>query len=305
MGAPGFPTCIIARPMSQVCYAFEEIGDELARPPLAALRALFMSGLVVSPGGWRALPPQSRYAVTAEGHRDVISPPNVRALLRGLPLQELKMVATPKEPDASEPPPALQRAMGGTRVLAPEEWRLLRPLDRFVLRTLSSNPRLYGKALDEILRRAGLLGTGPGFTQSPVAHVEVSMASAAIAAIQTPSFLDGRALMLARTPGVRAARAFADTFDMHAHAGVGIVELDASARADAGIVLWQAHVSLWDGSFSAAASLAAATTSAVALIDMVRQIDPAAQIIAGAVREEGWQVGDSLFQDDATSAYIA
>lgn len=280
-------------------YAFEELGAEYARPSMAAMRALLSAGIVLSPTGWRGLDVAAREALTIEGARNTVAVAVVRALLRGAMLAEVKMVSAPHTLDANEPPPELRRATHGARLVSSDEWRSLRALDRFVLYALASNSRLFGRALDEILRRNGRPGAPGRAWEGALAHVELQVDAAAIARLDAHDFMEGRAYVLARVAGVRAARAYPETFDRHT-AGIGVVEVDASPRRDAQIVLWQAHVSTWDGAFSPGASLAAATAAAIAIFDVVRGACPTASIVSGGIREEAWQVGDPLFADDAT-----
>jgi molybdenum cofactor biosynthesis enzyme len=280
-------------------YAFEEIGGDFARPPMAALRALLASGIVLSPQGWIGLPIESRSALAIEGTRDDVNIASVRALLRGISLAEVKMVGGPRSIDPHEPPPELKRALHGARLVSSEEWRALRALDRFVLCALAANSRVYGRALDEILVRAGRPGAGSAAWVGPVAHVELRVDAAAIDRLDARDFMEGRAYVLARVAGVRSARQYPEIFDRHG-AGIGIVEVDASPRRDAEIVLWQAHVSTWNGEFAAGAALAAATSAAIAIFDAVRGACPRAAIVSAGIREEAWQVGNPLFADDAT-----
>lgn len=287
--------------MIPAVYLFEEIADDLPRPPMAALRALLEAGLVVSPRGWRKLPLENRQALATLGLRDVIDREDVRRALAGVPLGDLKMVPTHVEPPGDILPDSVERAAGAVRPLTGDEWRQLRPLDRFVLRTLAPNARLFGRAFEEVLKRRGVIAPQAALVPTLVAHVEVQVGRA-IARLWDPSFLDGRGLVLARVAGVRAARMMTDVFDLHADNGVGVVELAASPKADHGIVLWQAHVSLWDGSFSATASLSAATTAAVSVLDMLRDVQPTALITVAMVRVEPWEASP-MFQDEATIIY--
>jgi molybdenum cofactor biosynthesis enzyme len=280
-------------------YAFEEIGGDYARPPMAALRALLAGGIVLSPSGWVGLSVDARHGLAFEGMRDDVNVAVVRSYLRGISLGEVKMVGSARVVDANEPPPELRRALHGARLISSEEWRSLRALDRFVLCALAGNSRVYGRALDEILTRVGRPGAAHAAWVGPLAHVELRVDGPAISRLDAPDFMEGRAYVLARVAGVRAARQYPEIFDRHG-AGIGIVELDASPRRDAEIVLWQAHVSSWDGEFAAGAALAAATSAAIAIFDAVRGACPRAAIVSAGIREEAWQVGNPLFADDAT-----
>jgi len=139
-----------------------------------------------------------------------------------------------------------------------------------------------------------------------IAHCEVHVGNVAIDRILSEEFLDGRSLMLARVAGIRAARRVSETFDLHAESGTGPVELDWTIYRDKELVLWQAHVSTWDGAFFPAASLLSATTAATALLDMIKEDDPSAGLRVADIREEAWRVGSEGSRDEeATQVYSA
>jgi molybdenum cofactor biosynthesis enzyme len=288
---------------SAVVYAFEELGEDLPRPPLAALRALLLSGVVISPNGWRALSREAKHGLATHGSLDTITPEVVRSLLRGAPLGEMKLVRATSEPRPDVPPPGLARAFGPGRTVGPIEWQSFRPIDRFVLSALQSNSRLVCRALEEISRYAGREMRIDAPWIGPVARAEVQIRRDAVLRLSSNDFLDGRGLVLARASGLRAGRRTCDVFDLHAHDDMGVIEIDWLVSIDSGVVLWQAHASSWEGIFSPVGSLAAVTTAAIAIIDMLRADDPNAKLLYAGVQEESWRVGSQLFQDDATIAY--
>jgi molybdenum cofactor biosynthesis enzyme len=129
-----------------------------------------------------------------------------------------------------------------------------------------------------------------------LARCEVRMSDDAYQYLGDYRFHAGRAGVLARASGVRAARWLTDVIDAHAETSVGPVELEWGPMRGGG-VLWQAHVSTSEGAFSPTASLLAATTAAVAMVDLVREIDGAAQILGASISDEPWMFG----QDDGES----
>jgi molybdenum cofactor biosynthesis enzyme len=139
--------------------------------------------------------------------------------------------------------------------------------------------------------------------KSVLAQCGVKIRPDALVTLQSLDFLDGRAFVLARVAGVRAARRAAETFDMRSDAGTGTIELDWCSLDEAGMLLWQAHVSTWDGAFYPAAALAAATTAAVALCDMIRERDPSASMVEACILEATWQVGSDPFREQATAIF--
>jgi hypothetical protein len=114
----------------------------------------------------------------------------------------------------------------------------------------------------------------------------------------------GKAVVLARTAGVRAARGAHEVLDGYAEKYAGPVELDARLDASLGGYVWQAHVSTAEGEFFAAASMLAAVTAAVALRDSIAAKDPTSTIDKIALCEEAWSVGSGAFGDEATVTYM-
>ena len=290
-----------------VAYRFEELSDDMPRPPLAAQRALLHAGILASPRGWVALQIEVRVAIAREGLQGLVDVKAVRALAEHIPPKLLKLVPKTADPNPDQIPPGVGRALGPARPLTDAEWRTLRAVDRSVLVSLSANARLLSRAYDELAAALGKSGSALAVRWvGALAHCEVRMNPRALHELMDPDFLGGRALVLARVAGIRAARRVAETFDLHAESAPGPVELDWHASPKGDQILWQGHVSTWEGAFFPAASLLAATTAAAALIDMVRTSDPSAHLANASIREEDWLVGSaSASRDEATAMYSA
>ena len=284
-------------------YHFEELADDLPRPPLAALRALLAAGVVVSPKGWQSLSAEARKTVAAEGARDRVDMMVVKELLALVPVNQIKLVSRVADPSSDAIPDPLFKALGPVRPLSLEEWRSLRALDRQVLASLASNTRLLWRALDELAQRRTLKPTKVKPWSGSVAHCELKMRREVLSQIMSPGFLDGRAFVLARVSGRRAARRAPELFDLQAESTIGPVELDWAMLEDKGVILWQAHVSSWDGAFFPAGALVAATTAAVALHDMVKALDPHAAVLNASIIDEPWQVGKDDMREPATVVF--
>ncbi len=282
-------------------YAFEDVSEDLPRAPLAGMRALLSAGVVISTKGWAALNRDARWAIVQEGLLPSINTTVVQALLRQASVSELRLVPRMLDPNATETPAEVLKAITPARRLTNTEWASLRPLDRYVLFALTLNTRLFFRAVQEILPSAETDGSTSW--KAVVAHCEVTMRGSTLERLKSPSFLDGRAFVLARVAGVRAARRASETFDLRSEATIGPIELDWAQSGETGTVLWQAHVSSWDGSFFAAASFAAATTAAVALCDMIAENDPTAALVNARISEQPWQVGGDAVRDDATAVF--
>jgi molybdenum cofactor biosynthesis enzyme len=285
-----------------ILYQFEELSDDLPRPPLVAVRALLTAGIIPSPRGWTALSVETRVALARLGLDGVVDVTAVRELAQQIPPRHLKLVSKSRDPNPDAVPPEVARALGPARPLSNVDWRLLRAVDRAVLVSLAANSRLLARAYDELM---AALGRAPSDARTlwsgAIAHCEVHANEDALERLGSSVFLDGQALILARVAGIRAARRIAETFDLHAESATGPVELASMVRLQQGCVVWQAHVSTWEGAFFPAASLLASTTAATALFDMIKDLDPQAQVTAGAIREEAWNAGGPA--EEATSVY--
>ncbi len=284
-------------------YVFEEIGDDLLRPPMAALRALQSVGVIVAPKGWLAIDLGARRTLCLEGARDRVDMMVVRDIINQVPANQIKLVSRVVDPDPSKLPEELAKVLGPARPVAVEEWAKLRPLDRFMLTSLSYNTRLLWRALDELVQEGRLPRRRVRPWSGAVATCELRMRSDVMAMLVSPDFLNGRAFVLARGSGRRAARKANELFDLQAELAMGPVELDWGASDTPGVLFWQAHASSWDGAFSPAASLAAATNASIAIIDMLKEIDPKVLISRAGIVEEAWVVGQDGGIDATTKVF--
>ncbi len=284
-------------------YAFEEIGPDLARPPLAARRAMLGSGVAVPLDTWQALPLEARQQIANEGTKLAMSEFVVKNAVSSV-LKRVRFMGPVKDPRIDVVPQGVMDAVRQLRPLTLPEWQQLSPLDRYTLVAVSSNSRLLYRALEEMT-------TGPASTLSsiklrpwigPLAHAEVRMSRAALGELAGGMIKSGKAVVLARAAGIRAARGAHDVLDGYAEKWAGPVELDARLDAEMCGYVWQAHVSTVDGEFFAAASILAASTAAIALRDAIAERDPTSSIGEVSQRNEAWSVGSGAFGDEATIA---
>ena len=287
-------------------YAFEEIGPDLPRPPLAARRALLVSGVAVPLDTWQSMPLPARQAIAQEGTKDAVSEFVVKNAVSPV-LKRIRFMGPVKDPPIDTIPQPVVEALRAVRPITPGEWKNLSPLDRYALLALSGNSRLLYRAIEEMTN-------GPASTLSgvklrpwvgPLAHAEVHMSRVAFGDLAAGNVQGGKALVLARAAGVRAARAARDVIDGYAEKWAGPVELDARLDVETGGYVWQAHVSTADGEFFAAASVLAAATAAVALRDAIAARDPNATVGGVVLKEATWSVGSGQFGDEATIAMSA
>lgn len=286
-------------------YRFEGIAADLPTPPISARRAMGALGILLVPSGWLGLPVEVRRALALEGCRDGLDIAGIKELTRRAHVKDIKLVQAPEEPSPSGIPSELLKALGPHFRMTLPEWQAIGGLARYTLSTLAYNRRLLARAVDELLPRRGRLL--PEGARVPwvfaLGHCEVVTRPDVLDRIVRDEAGPGRAFELARASGLRAARRVTETFDRLADRTTGPVELDWGLRASSNEILWQAHVSTWDGAFCPTSSLVAATTAAVALLDVVWTYDPRASIYSAGVFEEEWTVGRNRLDDDATRIF--
>lgn len=277
-------------------YEFERLTHDLSWPPLAALRAFEAAGVRVSRDGWKSLPFDARLSLAHLGAGATVDPHAVRSVLAVVPPREIAL--RPPHPDVTpvEVPGAVVAALRLTGQPASQFWEGLAPLDRYTLFKLAHNTRLLLQAITEMAVRSKQwdYAVSPKKWTGMIAHCEVRMGDEAAARIESEEVLEGRACVLARVAGIRAARSACDLLDMHRETTTGAIEIGSAIRHDAArsAVIWQAHVSSADGSFFPAASLLAVTTAAAALHDIVRvELEGDASVDAGHLANEPWCVG--------------
>jgi molybdenum cofactor biosynthesis enzyme len=280
-------------------YAFEEATSDLALPPFSAQRAISAVGVRILLPGWTELPAEHRVKLAKEGAKGSLDLDAINQLCSRAPTRHIVLTSRERDPDPDDVPPELAQSLGPTQRIGVSSWRAIRSLDRYVLRRLASNPRLLARAYAEIFPHAN-----PGVVSRPCAfgHCELRLSKDAATQLAAGTVLNGRAFVLARTAGVRAARRTHEIFDLQAERDTGPIELDYALTVNVStgpMVLWQAHVSTWDGQFFPVASQLAATTAALAIQDMIRPLDPRTTIATAGVYETPWQVGspDSLSED--------
>lgn len=260
-------------------------------------------GVRVNPQGWEKISVTERRAIALEGSRGTLDLPAITTLSKAVPVKQLVLINKEREPNPDEIPGDLTVALGPGRRVSVAEWRSIRALDRYVLVRLAHNQRLLSRVWTEIFHeRARAAKDSP---LCSLGHCELRASAEAIAQLSNGSLLDGRAFLLSRAAGVRAARRTGELIDAHADREAGPIELDWAIKAEHGVILWQGHVSTWEGAFFPAASLLAVSTAAIALFDMIRTIDPRSSVGAAGIYETPWQVGGKTSLDDEPTSFFA
>lgn len=282
-------------------YQFEEIGLDLPTPPLAARRALMNAGVSMPQAAWTMLSIEARQAIVKQGTNESVEAPHVQSLVSPV-LRNVRLMGSVKDPPRDAVPEKVGMALTGIRPISNDEWRRLRPLDRYTLNVLSSNGRLLWRALSEMGAAGVLSAQSLQNWVGWLARSELRGAQQCLGELAAGRIQDGKAIVVARAVGLRAARKATEWLDGYAEVSTGPIELDARVDVEAGTVLWQAHVSTTEGEFFSAAALIAATTAAIALRDAISMWDPLASISEVGLREEAWVVGSGAFGEEATVA---
>ncbi|MCC6648448.1 MAG: hypothetical protein IT374_23120 [Polyangiaceae bacterium] len=270
-------------------YHFEDIGIDLGRQPLAVLRALRAVGVALSPQGWAAMTIDARTRLCQLGAEGAFAEDQVQDCLRGVDMRRVRMVERSRpNPKPSERTQALLTSLSAP----PGLWERIEPLDRWVLRALSEglNSRLFQRAYVEIARRTGL-HTRLSDVTATIARCELWLSGPAVSAVRSPDLEEGRALVLARASGLRAARQSPMILDHLAEVEVGPIEVGATMWKDR--VLWQAHASSVEGVFLGTSSLLCVAAAAVALGEMLSRATPplTGHLSRVELREDVWAVG--------------
>jgi hypothetical protein len=287
-------------------FAFEEMDEQLSRPPLAAVRALQAVGVAPKPEGWAATSVQLRHALAVLGSQYTLDLTAIRAHASSIPPRHVALVGPRKESDPLRVPAHVARGLASIQPLTDKQWQGLHPFERFALETLSANTRLLFRVLDEMARLPGHLLFDVIAGQQWVgqlAHCDVQASTRAFAALAARKVLEGRAVDLARATGRRVARKAPELVDALADRTVGPVEIECTPDLARGAMVWQAHVSSDAGEFLLDASLLAVSAAAIALCGMLRSFDANVTTTAPAIREEPWRGEVNAEDDESTHVF--
>lgn len=121
-------------------YAFDGIDENLDLLPLAARRALDVSGKKLSLAGFRSLTLEDRRALTEAGGGERVDPAAVGRIIAPASPPALDMPALP-EPGIEEVPGRITETLGSERPLPDKVWSSLSALDRYALYKVTEKPR--------------------------------------------------------------------------------------------------------------------------------------------------------------------
>lgn len=299
-------------------FAFEAPNLELSLLPLAARRALDVSGVALSLEAWRGLSLAERRLLIAAGSGASVAVDTVeRIVARVTPAPE----RVPPVPDPEQIVPELAAAAGERGADLERAWPELVPLERYVLvklaRSKKAEPAERALRLERALRellpahRPALthltpegeahmvdVSPKPETQRSAEARAFVRMRAETLAALSAGNTPKGDVLAVARIAGIQAAKRTPELIPLcHAIRLTG-VEVDLVPRAELGGVAITARARAFDRTGVEMEALVAASTAALALYDMLKAMDRAMSITdLELVAKSGGRSGDFRRED--------
>lgn len=287
-------------------YSFDGVDATLELLPLAARRALDLSGLKVSLEAWRALPLDARRLIVESGSGPAVDAARVEAALGTQPVQRIERSA---EPLMSTVPAELASALGGTRPVSQALWNALSPLDRYALVKVAGRgkPERLAAAYAEIVGHSALsthLGPAGGARmvdvsqksashRRAVAESRVSMSADAFARVKTATVPKGDVLGTARLAGIMAAKRTAELIPLCHPLALTKLELALELDDAASAISVRATVEAFDRTGVEMEALTAVSVAALTVYDMLKGIDRAMEIgPTRLVAKSGGRSGD-------------
>lgn len=287
-------------------YSFDGVDATLDLLPLAARRALDVSGLKLSLEAWRALPLATRQTIVETGSAATVDIAKLEVALRGAPVTPIERSA---DPDISTVPPELTEVFGAGRPISQALWNALAPLDRYALVKVVARGKLerIDAAYAEIVGHSALsthLAPGGGARmvnvgqkvaslRHAVAESRVAMSAEAFARVKNATVPKGDVLGTARLAGIMAAKRTAELIPL-CHP-LALTKLDLALELDdqATAITLRATVEAFDRTGVEMEALTAVSVAALTVYDMLKGIDRAMEI--GPTRlmaKSGGRTGD-------------
>jgi cyclic pyranopterin phosphate synthase len=287
-------------------YSFDGVDAALDLLPLAARRALDVTGLKVSLDAWRALPLESRRALVAAGAASAVDVERVRALL---PADQVSHQEPLQEPRESAIPDELLTAFGPSRPISRALWQALSPLDRYALCKVASRgkPERVNAAYAEIVGHSALsthLGPAGGARmvdvaqkvaslRQAIAETRVTMSADAFLRVKSATVPKGDVLGTARLAGIMAAKRTSELIPLCHPLSLTKVELALELDETLRAISVRATVEAFDRTGVEMEALTAVSVAALTVYDMLKGIDRAMEIgPTRLVAKSGGRTGD-------------
>jgi cyclic pyranopterin phosphate synthase len=287
-------------------YSFDGVDAALELVPLAARRALDVTGLKVSLEVWRALPLEARRALVTAGDGSVVDIERVTGLL---PPDQVSRIEPLREPREAAIPDELSAAFGPTRPISRALWQALSPLDRYALLKVATrgNPERVKAAYAEIVGHSALsthLGPAGGARmvdvaqklaslRQAVAETRITMNADAFARVKGATVPKGDVLGTARLAGIMAAKRTSELIPLCHPLSLTKVELSLELDDAQSAISVRATVEAFDRTGVEMEALTAVSVAALTVYDMLKGIDRAMEIgPTRLVAKSGGRSGD-------------
>ncbi len=291
-----------------VLFAFDGIDEKLELLPLAARRALDHVGLKLSREGWRSLALGTRQTLVELGSAPEVDLLAVRERLSGAEPQPVAIEAS-RDPDTSEPPAELVRALGPEQPLSGAVWSALGPLERYALTktAASRSPDRLALGYAELVGVSAFsthLGARGGArmvgvsekavtTRRAAAESRVSMSAEAFAKLEHADAPKGDVLGTARIAGIQAAKRTWELIPLCHPLALTRADVGFELEHDALAVNIRASVEAIDRTGVEMEALTMASVAALTIYDMLKAFDRGMQIgPTRLVEKSGGRSGD-------------
>ena len=270
--------------MTAGVFTFEAQGADLKLLPLAARRALDVSGWKLSLAGWTSLSQFDRHALVAYGTAERIDTSAVEALVR-LATPSATPIDASIEGALEECDDRAARLLHPYRVLA-SAWPGLSRLSRFALRHLAKrgDAERLAVAFDEVVGRAlqlthldskgeaRMVDVGEkGVTKRrAVARARVKMLPKTALLVVEHGGPKGDVLASARIAGIMASKRTSDLIPLCHPIALSHVALELTVDPEAGVVTILATTETWDRTGVEMEAMVAVSVAALTVYDMLK-----------------------------------
>jgi cyclic pyranopterin phosphate synthase len=272
--------------MASGIFRFEGMAADLELLPLAARRALDVTGLKLSLAAWQGLPLDARARLVALGVPDRVDTQAVRALLRDAS-PEPSAIPVLDEDALVDCDPKGAELLDGRRRLD-VTWARLSRLGRFALRHLARRgdvDRLL-VAYDELVTEVPLshldasgqvhmvdVGTKSVTHRRAVARARVRMLPETARRIAEPNAPKGDVLATVRIAGIMAAKRTSELIPLCHPIPLSRVTVAIEVDVEAGLVTIDAAAETHDRTGVEMEAMVAASVASLALYDMLKGVE--------------------------------
>jgi cyclic pyranopterin phosphate synthase len=264
-------------------YAFEEIDENVSLMPLAARRVLDAVGRKLSLEAWLSLPVGDRRQIVMAGAGERVDA-SVCTLIEAATPRPSSVPPVP-EPDAGAVPPAVAASLGPTRQIDDQRWRLLRPLDRYVLAKYVEKPESLARAYAEMngVKLTHITRTGDAHMIDVAEKNETRRRASASACVRTTgeviaAVLSGRVpkgdvLAVARVAGILAAKRTPELVPLCHPVRTTGASIEFESDLERGEIRVRATVEAVDRTGVEMEAMVAASIASLTVYDMIKSAD--------------------------------